>query len=328
MSPDDMTSRRPTRRAPPLVDDEADGRRRRRSSARPTPSWARSTSQASSARPAASGAGCCSAAGLHHRRADPAVLDRLRHPRRPDHAVRPAQRLRHAEPQRRAPAHLFGTDQLGRDVLSRVMAGARDVLIVAPIAAVLSVAVGHLARAADGLLPGLGRRGPQPARRGVAVDPGRADRPARRDHARVVAAPSSSLTSPSLFTPIVARTVRAAVLAEAQLDYVTSARLRGESGAVRDDPRDPAQRHAAPILVELTVRIGYAVFTVATLSFLGAGIQPPSPDWGLTISDDVPAHPVRSVVADVVPGAGDRQRRHRHQPGRRLDRGGDGVMSR
>ena len=40
------------------------------------------------------------------------------------------------------------------------------------------------------------------------------------------------------------------------------------------------------IVVELTVRIGYAVFTIATLSFLGAGIQPPSPDWGLTISEN------------------------------------------
>ena len=40
------------------------------------------------------------------------------------------------------------------------------------------------------------------------------------------------------------------------------------------------------IVVELTVRIGYAVFTIATLSFLGAGIPPPSPDWGLTISEN------------------------------------------
>ena len=39
------------------------------------------------------------------------------------------------------------------------------------------------------------------------------------------------------------------------------------------------------LVVELTVRVGYAVFTIATLSFLGFGIQPPSPDWGLTISN-------------------------------------------
>ena len=40
-----------------------------------------------------------------------------------------------------------------------------------------------------------------------------------------------------------------------------------------------------PIMVEFTVRLGYAIFTVATLSFLGFGIQPPSPDWGLQISE-------------------------------------------
>ena len=40
-----------------------------------------------------------------------------------------------------------------------------------------------------------------------------------------------------------------------------------------------------PILVEFTVRVGYAIFTIATLSFLGLGIQPPAPDWGSTISN-------------------------------------------
>jgi peptide/nickel transport system permease protein len=40
------------------------------------------------------------------------------------------------------------------------------------------------------------------------------------------------------------------------------------------------------VIVELTVRIGYAVFTIATLTFLGVGIQPPSPDWGLQVADN------------------------------------------
>ena len=78
--------------------------------------------------------------------------------------------------------------------------------------------------------------------------------------------------------------MRAAVIAEAQLDYVTSARLRGESGLFVMT-REILPNVTGPIVVELTVRIGYAVFTIATLSFLGFGIQPPSPDWGLTISD-------------------------------------------
>jgi peptide/nickel transport system permease protein len=88
-----------------------------------------------------------------------------------------------------------------------------------------------------------------------------------------------------LFTPIVARTVRSAVIAERQLDYVTAAKLRGESGSYIIT-REIFPNVLGPIVVELTVRFGYAIFTIATLSFLGVGIQPPSADWGLTVSDE------------------------------------------
>jgi len=86
-----------------------------------------------------------------------------------------------------------------------------------------------------------------------------------------------------LFTPLVARTVRAAVLAERELDYVPAARLRGERAPyimfVEILPNV-----TGPIIVETTVRLGYAVFTVAGLSFLGLGVQPPTPDWAADIS--------------------------------------------
>ena len=88
-----------------------------------------------------------------------------------------------------------------------------------------------------------------------------------------------------VFAPIIARTVRATVLSERELDYVSAARLRGE--------RAPHVMFAEilpnvlpPIIVEFTVRLGYAIFSVATLSFLGFGIQPPSPDWGLQIAEN------------------------------------------
>jgi peptide/nickel transport system permease protein len=179
--------------------------------------------------------------------------------------------------------NLMGTDQLGRDVFSRVMAGARDVLIAAPIAAVLSVAAGTLL----GLVMGYYR--------------GWVDEVISRLIEALLSIPviltailiTASLGSSKiivvgtvavLFTPIVTRTVRAAVIAEAQLDYVTSAKLRGESGLFVMT-REILPNISGPIVVELTVRIGYAVFTIATLSFLGFGIQPPSPDWGLTISE-------------------------------------------
>jgi peptide/nickel transport system permease protein len=179
--------------------------------------------------------------------------------------------------------HLFGTDQLGRDVLSRVMAGARDVLIAAPIAAAVSVALGTLIGIVMGYYRGL------------------IDEVISRFIEALLSIPvvlialliisvlgASRLivigTVAVLFTPIVARTVRAATLAEGQLDYVTAARLRGESGLFVMT-REILPNISGTILVEFTVRVGYAVFTISTLSFLGAGIQPPSPDWGLSISD-------------------------------------------
>jgi peptide/nickel transport system permease protein len=88
-----------------------------------------------------------------------------------------------------------------------------------------------------------------------------------------------------LFAPIIARTVRAAVLQERSLDYVAAARLR--------DERAPyimfveiLPNVMAPVMVEFTVRLGYAIFAVATLSYLGFGLQPPSPNWGLEISQN------------------------------------------
>jgi peptide/nickel transport system permease protein len=75
------------------------------------------------------------------------------------------------------------------------------------------------------------------------------------------------------------------VLAEAQLDYVEAAGLRGE--------RAPYVMFAEilpnvmpPILVEATIRLGYAIFAVATLTFIGFGLQPPSPDWAVQIADN------------------------------------------
>lgn len=190
----------------------------------------------------------------------------------------------HVPPGAEGGRYVLGTDRLGRDVLSRVIVGARDVLIVAPIAAALGVAFGTLI----GLLMGFYR--------GLIDDVlSRLVEAFLSLPVTLVALLTLVVLGPSnktvigvvglLFAPIVARTVRAAVLAERDLDYVTAARLRGESGPFIMT-REILPNVTGPIIVELTVRIGYAVFTISTLSFLGVGIQPPSPDWGLMISEE------------------------------------------
>ena len=87
------------------------------------------------------------------------------------------------------------------------------------------------------------------------------------------------------FIPVVGRSVRAAVLVETELEYVQAATLRGERPFyvmfVEILPNI-----MGPIIVEATVRLGYAIFAVAGLTFLGVGVQPPSPDWALQVSDN------------------------------------------
>ena len=180
--------------------------------------------------------------------------------------------------------HLFGTDQLGRDVFSRVVVGARDILAVSFAATLLGVVLG----AALGLVTGYFR--------------GVVDEVLMRIVDAVLAIPLIILATVALvslgpskgtlivvigivFAPIIARTVRAAVLSERELEYVEAARLRNE--------RAPYIMFAeilpnvtAPIVVEFTVRLGYAIFAIATLTFLGFGVQPPSPDWGLQIKEN------------------------------------------
>jgi len=175
----------------------------------------------------------------------------------------------------------FGTDRLGRDVFSRVIVGSRDIMVIAPAATLLGTVLGT----ALGLVTGYFR--------------GAVDDVLSRLIETVLALPVVLVAvmaivslGPSnitiiivvgfVFAPVIARTVRAAVLSERELEYVSAARLRNE--------KTPYILFAeilpnvmGPVIVEFTVRLGYAIFVVATLSFLGLGVQPPSPDWGLQV---------------------------------------------
>jgi peptide/nickel transport system permease protein len=179
-------------------------------------------------------------------------------------------------------AHWFGTDQLGRDMFARVLVGSRDVLIIAPLATLLGTAAGTIL----GLFMGY-FRGLLDDIVGRIVEAFLALPLVITGILFVIALGGSNLTLivviGIVFTPLIARTVRAAVLGEQDLDYVAAARLRGES-SLYIMFAEILPNVMAPIMVEFTVRVGYAVFTIVTLSFLGFGLQPPSPNWGADIA--------------------------------------------
>ena len=177
--------------------------------------------------------------------------------------------------------HWFGTDDLGRDVLSRVLAGARQVLTVALAATVLGTILGTVVGLVIGYFGGI------------------VDESISRILDAFLSIPlvitgmlALAALGPNtigvvvviglVFTPIIAKTVRAAVLSERQLDYVTAAQLRKENWFyilfVEILPNV-----SSVVIVEFTVRLGYAIFTVLALSFLGFGVEPQVPDWGVAI---------------------------------------------
>lgn len=188
--------------------------------------------------------------------------------------------------------HLSGTDIYGRDVLSRVLAGSREVMIMAPAATLIGLTGGVLI----GLL--------------TAYYGGWLDEIVNRVLEVIMTFPviiiallifsvfgSSSLNTVLLigivYIPIVSRVVRSAALPVRNLDYVAAARLRGARGpAIMLTEILP--NISGLILVEGTVRVGYAVFTTASLSFIGLGSGPDSTDWGTMIfagKDYLPIYP-------------------------------------
>ncbi len=175
-------------------------------------------------------------------------------------------------------AHLLGTDALGRDVLSRVIVGARDILLITPLATLLGTVLGTVLGLIMGYVGGV-----------VDTVLGRVVEAVLALPVVIVAFLFIVAVGPSplslivvigfIFTPLIARTVRTAVLVESQQDYLASARLLGErSGYIMVAEILP---NVLPVIVvEFTVRLGYAIFAVAGLSFLGFGVQQPTPDWG------------------------------------------------
>ena len=180
-------------------------------------------------------------------------------------------------------SHWFGTDMLGRDIFSRIIHGSRSILSLTGVGALIAVFIGT----AVGLISGY--RG------------GWLDEIIMRLFDSLLAIPALLLALVLLgavgqsqssvliviavvYVPIVARVVRSEVLSIKSLGYIEAARLRGETLPyllVREIL--PAVLPA--LSVEAALRFSYGIFLVASLGYLGVGVQPPTPDWGLMVKE-------------------------------------------
>jgi peptide/nickel transport system permease protein len=184
-----------------------------------------------------------------------------------------------------APAadHLLGTDQYGRDVLSRIVFGSRTALLAILVADGIALAIG----AALGLLAGfLGGRTDAVVMRLVDV---LLAFPYLLLALIIVAALGPSLINSIVaigivYTPQYARLIRGQVLAITTTEYVLAARAVGAS-PLRVMLRHVLPNSFTPLLVMATLQSGTVVVETAGLSFLGLGAQPPSPDWGALLAD-------------------------------------------
>ena len=197
-------------------------------------------------------------------------------------------------------AHWFGTDQLGRDLLVRVMLGARTSLTIAGLAVGLSILIGLPL----GIISGYYR--------------GHIDNILMRLVDTLLSFPAlllaltiSAMLGPNLqntiiaigiaFTPFLARIVRGEALRVVQMPYVEAARSAGTNDL------QMILRHILPnmmpqIIVQATISLAFAILAEAGLSFLGLGTQPPQSSWGLMIQASRDYLDVAPWTA-LVPGA-------------------------
>ncbi|MBM4458932.1 MAG: ABC transporter permease [Chloroflexi bacterium] len=179
--------------------------------------------------------------------------------------------------------HLMGTDNLGRDVLSRLMFGSQPILTLAPLAvlcaSIVGITLGLVAGYFGGILDDVLMR---------LLDATMAF-PTLLLYMIIIAAVGPSRLNVILAItvggfPGVARLVRSLVLDVRNREYVHAARLRGES-ALYIMFREILPNCLGPVIIDACLRVGYAAFAIGTLGFLGLGLPPPNPDWGRMVAD-------------------------------------------
>jgi peptide/nickel transport system permease protein len=184
--------------------------------------------------------------------------------------------------------HPFGVDQLGRDVFSRVVHGSHIVILLSLSGTALGLVVGAVLGLLSGYLGGWFDNLLQRFLEALISIP-----------FLVLALIAIASAGPELsgnpilvvlvvalvYAPRIARMARAAAMDIATRDYVTVARLRGES-AWSVMRRELLPNATGVLLVEFALRAGYAPVLVGSLGFLGFGLRPPTPEWGLMISEN------------------------------------------
>jgi peptide/nickel transport system permease protein len=184
--------------------------------------------------------------------------------------------------------HPFGVDQLGRDVFSRAIYGGHIVILLSLSGTLLGTAIGAIVGLMSGYIGGWVDEGLQRVLEAMISIPFLV----LALIAIVAAGPAFSgnpillvLVIALIYAPRIARMARAAALDIVTRDFVTVARLRGES-AWSVMRRELLPNATSVLLVEFALRAGYAPVLIGSLGFLGFGVRPPTPEWGLIMSEN------------------------------------------